>query len=74
MPSEYPMRRVVSTQNEQKASWFSLLFVLLFGMPDSSGILATLDEEVFVPKGSEQGFLNKLNKAQGSNARFVQNK
>ncbi|PFH34394.1 myosin G [Besnoitia besnoiti] len=38
------------------------------------GIIATLDEEVFVPKGSDQGFLNKLNKAQANSKRFIQNK
>ncbi|KFG37005.1 myosin G, partial [Toxoplasma gondii GAB2-2007-GAL-DOM2] len=38
------------------------------------GVIATLDEEVFVPRGSDQGFLNKLNKAQTNHKRYIENK
>nr|CEL70079.1 TPA: myosin G, putative [Neospora caninum Liverpool] len=38
------------------------------------GVIATLDEEVFVPRGSDQGFLNKLNKAHTNNKRYIENK
>lgn len=38
------------------------------------GIFATLDEELFVPKGSEQGFVAKLAKSRANDKRLIPNK
>ncbi|KAL8430312.1 hypothetical protein ACSSS7_005980 [Eimeria intestinalis] len=38
------------------------------------GIFAVLDEELFVPKGSEQGFVSKLAKSRASDKRFIPSK
>ncbi|KAL8274078.1 hypothetical protein Esti_001920 [Eimeria stiedai] len=38
------------------------------------GIFATLDEELFVPKGSEQGFVSKLAKSRASDKHFIPTK
>ena len=39
-------------------------------MKKSVGIISILDEEGLVPRGSTEGFLNKLVKAHGTNKRF----
>ncbi|KAL8432425.1 hypothetical protein Efla_000202 [Eimeria flavescens] len=38
------------------------------------GIFAVLDEELFVPKGSEQGFVSKLAKSRANDKRFIPSK